>query len=234
MDSILLLIFIVVVILAIFAIAHISGRGAGLLAAATEIGVAVASGGGTNYPTIHISGASGAGKTTLGERIKAAFPAAHVYDVDDITAPIAQEVMAKRRSEQYAQSHYIARVEAVARKLIADKRTSAPVILVGFMDWGNAYRTSTPKVAFDYRFFIDVSIEDLLEQRWKRDIGERVCGRICNLKLDLATKPIVDVLYDPALITAHNATMRKQYRHLHYKFMKADAIFAEISRILKK
>lgn len=235
--SIKLLIFIILVIFAAFAILHISTKKAELLTSAAELGAIFSGAGQSNarrYPTVHISGPSGAGKTTLGERIKAAYPHVHVYDVDDITNPIAQEVRQdNRHSEQYMANNFIKRVEVAAKELLQRESLTAPVVLVGFMDWGNAYRTTTPRVQFDHKFFIDVSDSDLLSQRWKRDVKERFCDNICTTKLDLATKPMVDILYDPAIITAHNATMRKQYKHLHYKFMSADAILKAVAPLLK-
>jgi hypothetical protein len=171
-------------------------------------------------PVVHVAGPSGAGKTTLGKAIKERWPNASVFDLDEITGPLM-------RRRDLAPKMFMDEVKKATSHLI--KRSKGPVVFVGMCEYFRNNKMEVPDaIAADYKYFLLVDDQDLVEQRWNRDVKGYMCQDVC--KLDRLHRPVIDLYFNANLIVNDNHALQKKYKKLRYTFLGADAILADLQK----
>jgi len=169
---------------------------------------------------IHIAGPSGSGKTTLGKQIKAKWPQATVYDLDEILDDLYSY-------KHFTPAYFVQKVKERTDRLIAS--ANGIIIFVGVLEYYFKGKIGGTSMKADYKYFIDITDQELVDQKWKRDVQGTICQQTCSL--DRAYKPKVHVFFDPDNIKRENHAFHQRYKKLKYKIMKFDRIFSEVNSI---
>jgi adenylate kinase family enzyme len=133
---------------------------------------------------IHIAGSSGSGKTTLAEKLKKIYEnKIVVYDTDDIIQPNSKELELLIKAKNYRKV-YLQILQKFIKNYIKEHKDKI-IIFVG-LTRQSLNDPEPPNIYYikeaNYNFFLDISIEVLLE---------RYYNRLCN-NLSKATKTELD------------------------------------------
>jgi len=185
---------------------------------------------------IHISGASGSGKTTMGNNIKKKYKnKIIVKDLDDLFLEFMNE-KGYNWNKKFNPKIY--------QKYINDfiNKQHKPIIFVGLnMDmWHNPEHYYDVKA--DYKFYIDMDIETIFKQKCERFIrkifGERINDFLENVISNEkeTMKRISEMMkkYECSFnaIKKINKKRNKDYKKMGYNFMNQKNIYQKIFNIL--
>jgi adenylate kinase family enzyme len=116
---------------------------------------------------IHITGAPGAGKTTLGNWIKSNFKV-KVIDIDDIL----DEFIAKRKNadnfKKDLQSHFDNIIHKHKKLVLVGLNYPDPVVYIKGKE--HHLRPFKINIDADYKFYLDTPLDTLIKQRFKREL----------------------------------------------------------------
>jgi hypothetical protein len=189
-----------------------------------------------SQPIIHISGPSGAGKTTLGEKIAAKFPYVIVKDIDDLRAEFIREF--------YGDKPWTTIDAAAYQKYIDDFVHSFrdhAIVFVGLnnMPWWHPDLYYNMHSAHNY--YIDIDTPEVIRRKCTRffhkiptssgamrDLAEN------NARFIKKVKQGIDAECSAESTVAMNAKWAADYKRAGYTFASADEIFKDIARVLNK
>lgn len=129
---------------------------------------------------IHISGAPGSGKTTIGEWIKTNFKNVKVFDIDDLYWDFIGKREKKFDNINLFKKNFAKDMQSYVDKII-DKHQDTNIIFVGlnYPDPRIEYKEKETFVKpfkidtkADYKFYIDLPAEQIVKQKIKRDLNE--------------------------------------------------------------
>lgn len=196
--------------------------------------------GGNPQMIIHISGPSGAGKTTLGNKLKDKLgDKIVVKDIDDLRHDFLQE--------HYGKSKWTI-IDKVAYQKYIDKYISEqkkPIVFVGLnvMPWW--HKNHYYNMHSMHNYYIDIDDALVLKQKCLRlfdnfamylPSDEVAMNDLMNdndlfLKL---VKQTVDMDCSKKITEKMNKKFNDDYKKQGYKFMSSEDIFKEVLAILKK
>ena len=209
---------------------------------------------------IHIAGASGSGKTTLGKELKKKYGnKIYVKDLDDLRE---EHFIEEEKKTKITFDNFVHNYERNYQQFIDNfisKHQNKPIIFVGINTYINGEtlyfknkQGKFPKVTFDlhsdYKFYLDVPTNRIIEQRYNRDFDTDMnwfCGWTKGRK-DLlfkqtlkdektAKKDLSIALLRPfnfKKIRKHIEAWNKFYYQAQYKFMTAKEINYACQKIL--
>jgi len=209
---------------------------------------------------IHISGASGSGKTTLGNKLKKYFGTKIVVkDIDDLR----QEFVKKYEKTNISLTKFATYFATLYQQFIdefIEKNKKKTIIFVGINTYINGERLYlkkgkiTPKYLLDthadYKFYISLSTNKIIQQRWNRDYDDFITNFCSYMKRDKnkiydmiikdetkAKKDIIEYITEIMSfqrIKKHTDRWNKFYLKKGYKFMTRENIYKKIVLLLKK
>ena len=184
---------------------------------------------------IHISGASGCGKTTFGNKLKKTFKnKIIVKDLDILRDKHIEKTYDTTQKWNIDEKKY--------QKYIDDfiKKQNKPIIFVGLNDniLGNK------KLYYDlhskYNFYIDIDDKIILRQKFLRLLKDLPNDIIAMKDLVDNNKKFVENIKWALNETCNldnlikmNNKWKKDYKKQNYKFMSIDDIYKKIKKILK-
>lgn len=189
---------------------------------------------------IHISGSSGSGKTTIGNKIKKMFNnKVAVFDVDDLhmnplTRPKYWNELSKTKSITEAKKVWKKLIHKTITETI-EKNSNKIIIFVGLiqMSLPSKYNKCFYEITnVNYKFFLDVPINLLLERYYTRlcyyqKIGTKKQNEIywknvgLNKQYIMGSQDIID-------INIENIKHAKKY---NYKIMNNENIIKKLKKI---
>ena len=187
----------------------------------------------TGNTIIHISGFPGSGKTTLGVKIKKKFPNLVVKDTDDFIQHHTKEgkILLKLEKEIDQGKKTISNYKNAWLEIIADQidnfisqYNNQVIILVGSLD-NFAPPGLIFNVAADYKFMLDIPIQELLARYYGRlsEQNEKYWQQVSKLNYT--------ILGSEELIKQY-----KKYNEWHkkkgYKFLSDLEIMKQIDKIM--
>jgi hypothetical protein len=185
---------------------------------------------------IHISGPSGSGKTTLGNSLQKEFGKRIVVkDIDDLRTDFIKKYYGNKKFDIIDKEEYQKYIDGFVKK-----HSSKPLVLVGLnhMPWWHPNHYYDMHSTHDY--FIDLDDETIVKQKCKRLLLD-----LANSEEDM--KYLVDnnekyiknvsgaIAEECSLkkMVKLNKKWRKDYMKRDYKFMSREAIFKNVSKILR-
>ncbi len=189
---------------------------------------------------IHISGPSGSGKTTLGNKLKKKFGnKIIVKDLDDLRDEFIKSYYGEKRWTFINVREY--------QKYINDyikKHSKKLIIFVGLNDNTIFGRNKELyyNVHSDYKFYIKIDDDIIIEQKCKRFINEELPNIVKQERKDLIEnneffiKHIIKVFKNECSAKQTiklNNKWKKDYKKMDYKFMSRENILKEVSKIIK-
>lgn len=195
-------------------------------------------GGGNKNVVIHISGPSGAGKTTLGEKLKKEYgDKIVVKDIDDIRREFINH-------EYGPEGRIIGKIDKDKYQKWIDDFVfgqNKPLVLVGLNNMPWWHEDLYYDMHADYKFYIELDLETIFKQKCGRFLDDVFIGNKSRLINDLLkdeentmsglTEALgVECGYKETkkLIDMWNRDYAKQ----DYKFMPREKIFDEVSQII--
>jgi len=194
--------------------------------------------GGAGDVIIHISGASGSGKTFLGNQLKEEFGKKIVIkDLD--------ELRDEHIKKTYDTSKGWSIDEVKYQKYIDDfvNKQKKPIIFVGLNDNPLGEKNIYYNVHSQYNFFIDIDDKITLKQKCIRFLTDDLPSHLGNQEINdimhnneffikQITKIIKNECSEKKTIKMNNK-WKKDYEKQGYKFMSRENIFKNVSKILK-
>jgi hypothetical protein len=196
------------------------------------------SGGLTNL-IIHISGASGAGKTTLGNKLKNKFGnKIIVKDVDDLRMDFIKKHYGNNEWKSFDKNAYQQFIDNYVKKI------NKPLVFVGLnnMPWWhkNLYYNMHSK----YNFYINLDDETILKQKCMRHLNElqnlskdEVAMNDLihdNKKFIKITTNSIKTECDASEIIKHSKKWKNDYEKQNYKIITREEIYNDVCKILNK
>ena len=197
-----------------------------------------------NNLIIHISGCSGAGKTTLGEKLLEKFSdKIIVKDLDNLRSEfLKEEYKDKKMNEIKKEIWNEGKYQQWIDNYI-DKNKDKPIVLVGLnnIPWVNKF--SYYNMHSKHNFYINLDFDTIFKQRCSRFMDnifvknrEKVLDNIIKNK-NKEIKNIQDMFYNNCNydeILEINKQFNKDYKEQKYKFMSREDIYEKVSKILNK
>jgi len=187
---------------------------------------------------IHISGASGCGKTTLGNKLKDTFgKKITVKDLDDLRDEFIKSFYGAKKWTYINEEKYQEYIDT-----FIDKQKK-PLIFVGLND--NKVYGKNKSLYYDlhsnYNYYIDIDDRLILKQKCSRLLNDIQHDKIAMKDLIENNHSFVK-MFSQAVKRECNAKentrinnrWRKDYKKRDYKFMSREGIFKNVSRILKR
>ena len=189
-----------------------------------------------NIMIIHISGPSGSGKTTLGNALQKEFGKRIVVkDIDDLRRDFIKAYYGNKKFDIIDKEEYQKYIDGFVKK-----HSSKPLIFVGLnhMPWWH------PNHYYDmhstHNYFIDMDDETIIKQKCRRLLLEWANSEEdMKYLVDNNEKYIKNVSGAIAEECSLKKTVklnkkwRKDYMKRDYKFMSREAIFKNVSKILR-
>ena len=193
-------------------------------------------GGNTNNLIIHVSGPSGVGKTTLGNKLKNEFGGnIIVKDFDDLRQEFIMNEYGKKKFKIIDKEKYQLWIDDFISK------QTKPLILTGLnhMPWWHESHYYETHAQHKYYIYLDNDV--IFKQACKRFVANVFCDRQDKLikgfvKNNKNLKKIQNAIGDECnydLITERNNIWNRDYKKQGYEFLPRENIFEEISKILK-
>jgi adenylate kinase family enzyme len=208
---------------------------------------------------IHICGASGSGKTYLGNILKQKFKSKIVMcDLDDLRNNFISGCLKANMSYVKFVRNYAKNYQLVLDKFI-EKNKNKPIIFVGINTYINGetygYRGKDykPKLFLDtradYKFYIKVSTNIIIKQRWNREYNDfmnRFYDYMIREKNNIydqiihdekkAKKDVIDYVTDIMNFERTKKHIKKCnnfYKKNKYEFMTSYDIYKKSANIIK-
>ena len=208
---------------------------------------------------IHIGSSSGAGKTTLGLKLKDKFNHIVLKDFDDLRRDFKDHCIGKNIGFEFFRKNFKKLYQSYLDNFLNDNKGKI-IVLTGIECYINGESMSYNKQLFypkfklnpraDYKFAIKINNEELLKQRWNRDYEEMTKDLIWALqnekerlyeiyakkdKLDIKDiEPNFDWMFGHKLHITHLENWNEHYKDSGYKFASRDKLFDIISIIISK
>lgn len=192
---------------------------------------------------VHVAGASGAGKTILGKRLKRRFGAKIVVkDIDDLQA---EYIAKKYNTERWTWNDFDANgFQAFLDQYIAKITKSKPLVLVGLNQIYLHDKKLYYNVHATHRFYIDVPDMQVVKQKCLRSIKElqnivkmdHVVDDITNNNNKFVRLTKRDLLAQCGAkhITKVNAMWKTDYAEQKYTFLSSVQIFDRVAALLQR
>jgi len=208
---------------------------------------------------IHIAGSSGAGKTTLGKKLKKHFGNKIVVrDLDDIRDKFKKYHLRKNTSFQSFKKNFKKNYQNFLDNYI--KKYKKPIIITGINTyinneyfeykhhlWHAKYKLNTHT---NYKFCINISPNETLKQRWYREYDmymKYICKdlkkskeRLYNVYAKNKNVTIGDInedfkwIFSYSLHKKHIKNWNTFYKNEGYDFLTRKEIFKVCKKIIKK
>ena len=194
-----------------------------------------------NKMIIHISGPSGAGKTTLGNKLKKKFGSKIVVkDLDELKDEFIKSYYGEKRWTFINVREY----QKYINNYI-NKHKKKPIIFVGLNDNTLFGRNKELyyNVHSNYNFYIDIDDNIIVEQKCERFILKILPDILKDEKKNIIEnneyfiKQLKKILKDECFckdIKKKNKKWAKDYKKMKYKFMNRNDIYKEVCKILSK
>ena len=192
---------------------------------------------------IHISGPSGAGKTTLGNKLQKKFGnKIVVVDIDDLRTEFVKDRYGGYQNV-YGVKNFVWDKEAYQQWIDNYvKSISKPLVFVGLNHmpwWGKKLYYD---MHADYKFYIDMDTAKIFGQKCGRFLADLVQNRdpIISDIIDNETKTIKQLQLGIkhecgyAETDKMNDVWNRDYKSQNYVFMTSNDIYNNVSKILKK
>lgn len=198
--------------------------------------------GGAKRLIIHISGPSGAGKTTLGNKLKDKFGSKIVVkDIDNLRSSFIEKT--------YGSSFNWKKFDSNKYQKFLDKyitKQTKPLVLVGLnhMFWHN--KDLYYNLHSTHKYFIDIDDNTIIKQKCIRFITDELKDMVTknnNIIKDITqnndrfvklTQDNIERECGTKETTYINNMWRKDYKKQGYVFMSRENIYKVVSSILKK
>lgn len=187
---------------------------------------------------IHISGPSGAGKTTIGKKLKAYYKnKIIVKDLDDLRKEFIKEYYGNKEWSIINKSAY--------QKFIYSfiSHCSKPLIFVGLNNMPFWHKNVYYDLRADHKFYIHLANDIVLKQKCLRFFTKMAnIGKDKNAMHHLTTnnKNFLKIVShsiqtecDETFVNRFNNKWNLDYKKQKYNFMSRDDIYKEVIRILK-
>jgi len=189
---------------------------------------------------IHISGASGSGKTTIGNKlIKIYGPKIEVKDIDDLRTDFIKTFYGDKEWTIIDKDEY--------QKFIDDyiDKINKPLIFVGLNNMPWWHKDLYYDVKPDYKFYIDIDDNIIIKQKCLRYLTEELQDIIKDERamtdlidnnekfIRLVTNGIKREC-DASEIKEYSNKWKKDYKKQGYKLMSREDIYDEVCGILDK
>jgi len=182
---------------------------------------------------IHISGASGSGKSYLGNKLKKKLGKKVIVKDLDV---LRDEFINKNYDTSKSWTFETKKYQKYINNFI--KKQKKPIIFVGLND--NSWERKNKKyynLKSDYNYYIDIDDEKILKQKCKRFINSFLPD-ILNDYLDgkIEEKNIMNIIKDAVKECSKKETIRlnkiwkRDYKKQGYKFMTSDKIYKEVCK----
>ena len=189
---------------------------------------------------IHVSGAPGSGKTTLGYKIKHNNKNILVKDLDQVFLKFSKG----KRIQKYDKTKYQNYLDKILKKYISNNNKI--IVLVGLnKDMGHS--DTFYNVYADYKYYIKIPLNKHVKQLFLRDFDGWVSwmkNRDYNILFNQLKKNEKSVIEDLVAILSKNLSLSdmkkdiklidKIYKSKKYKFMTFEKIYKEIINHTKK
>ena len=184
---------------------------------------------------IHIAGPSGAGKTTIGNKLKEKFKNKIVVkDIDDLRSEFIKEF--------YGDIKWTVIDKKAFQKYIDDyiEKIKKPLILTGLniMPWW--HKNLYYDLHSDYKFYIEIDNDTLIKQKCLRLLNDIQSDKIAmdelvndNQNFIKLFSKAIKVECDAKNIIKMNKKWNKDYKKQDYKFMSRENIFKQVCKLLK-
>ena len=188
---------------------------------------------------IHISGASGSGKTILGKKIKKEFGNdIIVKDLDNLREEFMNKLQNLKSNLLFDENKY---QRFINRYIEKNKKKS--IVFVGLNDnvWGKT-KNMYYELKADYKYYIDIDEKIITQQKCKRFIKETLPKKVDENKKDISNKNLEfieniteEIKENCSLIETIklNKKLKNDYKKMNYSFMTRTSIFNDIFEILK-
>lgn len=195
---------------------------------------------GNNYENkfiIHISGPSGAGKTTLGNKLKKKFgDKIVVQDIDDLHEKFITQY-GKKSGEHTVDFDTKLYQEYIDAFIVKQKK---PIIFVGLNDAPLRHEKLYYDMHSQYNYYIDIDDTVVIKQKCLRLLSELPKNKFLmndlvhnNKKFIELIKQAIDFDCNEENILKNNDRWRKDYKNQSYKFMSRNKIFDAVSKIIQ-
>ena len=187
---------------------------------------------------IHISGASGSGKTTIGKKLKTKFKGKIIVkDLDDLRDKFIEEFYGNKKWTFINEEEY---------QLYIDNfvfRQKKPIIFVGLND--NTVYGKNKNLYYDvhsqYNYYIEIDDAIIVKQKCIRLLNDIQDDKLAMDDLVRNNKRFVEKFTEVVKIecsvretTKINNKWKRDYKKQGYKFMPRENIYRAVVRILNK
>lgn len=184
---------------------------------------------------IHISGASGSGKTVLGRRLKDKFQSKIIVkDLDDLREEFCKEFYGSQKWTHIDEEEYQNYID----EFVSGKRR--PIVFVGLNDnmFGKDKRRYYD-VHSKYNFYIDLDDEVVIQQKCKRLLNGIQQDKVAMdalvhnnaMFIKRFSEMVLDAC-DAKKIVKMNAAWKRSYENQGYKIRSRERIFESVVKIL--
>jgi len=195
---------------------------------------------------IHISGASGSGKTTLGNKIKEELGGkVLVKDLDDLFFDFVKIKEKSKESLEELKKNWKKEYQEFIYDFINEQMK--PIIFVGLNTdlgsiniHGNVFKQPRAfyDVRADYKFYIDLSVEKVVEQKFYRSVDKLARRKEMWMERYWRDKNRVvsdlKELFDLLEWEKQTDNWNKLYKKHKYQFMDKRDIYREVVKIIRK
>lgn len=183
---------------------------------------------------IHISGAPGSGKTTLGNKLKKSFgDTIIVKDIDDLRDEFIKSYYGDKRFTIINEKEY--------QKYIDDfvNNNNKTIIFVGVNNMPWWHKNIYYNMHSQYNFYIDIDDETILKQKCLRFFKNMIDDEMAmndlinnNDKFVRLTKMVLDKECNMKNTLKENNKWKKDYKNQEYEFMSRENIYDKVNDIL--
>lgn len=186
---------------------------------------------------IHICGASGSGKTTIGEMLARRLrKGVAVIDLDDLLFKFVREQEESKESRKAIQDQWIFRYQALIDETIHRYFSVNLLIFVGLNSSIGSFNFRGSKfqppdhfydLRADHKIYIDLPEEQILRQKFYRSVT-----KLAERKERYFDSNQDDLFYmvDIKRWTLENRKCERLYKKYNYKFVERDKIFDTIGK----